>query len=126
MGRSVGALDLQRVWLRRRAFSGRLAALFDSIDLLLIPAQSMASPTQAQMDTLGQDPQGFNRLVRFSAPFNMSGSPTITLPGGFTPRGLPLGFQLVAAHLNEGLLVRAARAFQRETDWHTRHPAVHA
>lgn len=126
MGHTVSALEQQRIWLRRRAFSGRLAALFDNIDLLLIPAQSMASPTRSQMETLGQDPQGFNRLVRFSAPFNMSGSPTITLPAGFTSRGLPLAVQLVAAHQNEGLLVRAGRAFQRETEWHTRHPAVRA
>ena len=55
----MSALDLQKIWLRRRAFAGRVAALFETIDLLLIPAQSMASPTQAQMETLGVDPEGF-------------------------------------------------------------------
>ena len=124
VGRAVAALDLQKVWLRRRAFAGRLAALFATIDLLLIPAQSMAAPTNAEMNTLGVDPEGFARLVLFSAPFNMSGSPTITLPSGFTPRGLPVAVQLVSAHLGEGLLVRAGRAFQRTTDWHRRRPAV--
>ena len=124
LGRSVSAMDQQKIWLRRRAFSGRVAALFETIDLLLIPAQSMASPTQAQMDTLGVDPEGFARLVKFSAPFNMSGSPTITLPGGFTSQGMPLAVQLVSAHLNEALLVRAGRAFQRETDWHRKHPKL--
>lgn len=126
LGRSVSALEQQKIWLRRRAFSGQVAALFQSVDLLLIPAQSMASPTQVQMDTLGVDPEGFARLVKFSAPFNMSGSPTITLPGGFTPRGMPVAVQLVSAHLNEALLVRAGRAFQRETDWHRKHPALPA
>ena len=124
LGRSVSVMDQQKIWLRRRAFSGRVAALFETIDLLLIPAQSMASPTQAQMDTLGVDPEGFARLVKFSAPFNMSGSPTITLPGGFTPQGMPLAVQLVSAHLNEALLVRAGRAFQRETNWHRKHPKL--
>ena len=124
LGRSVSAMDQQKIWLRRRAFSGRVAALFDTIDLLLIPAQSMASPTRAQMKTLGVDPEGFARLVKFSAPFNMSGSPTITLPGGFTPAGMPVAVQLVAAHLGEAVLVRAGRAFQRETDWHRRYPAL--
>lgn len=126
LGRSVSALEQQKIWLRRRAFSGQVAALFQTIDLLLIPVQSMASPTQVQMDTLGVDPEGFARLVKFSAPFNMTGSPTITLPGGFTPRGMPVAIQLVSGHLNEALLVRVGRAFQRETDWHRKHPALRA
>ena len=124
VGRSVSALDLQKVWLRRRAFSGRLAALFETIDLLLIPAQAMAAPTNAEMATLGVDPDSFARLVKFSAPFNMSGSPTITLPSGFTRNGAPVAIQLVGRHLAEATLVRAGRAFQRETDWHRRHPTI--
>jgi amidase len=123
-GRAIGAMELQKVWLRRRAFAGRVAALFETIDLLLIPGQPMASLTNAEMATLGTDPASFARLVRFSAPFNMSGSPTITLPAGFTQRGTPVAVQLVSAHLGEALLVRAGRAFQRLTDWHRRHPVL--
>ncbi len=124
LGRSVSGIDLQKIWLRRRAFAGRVTALFEAIDLLLIPAQPLASPTRKQMDELGVDPAGFARLVRFTAPFNMSGHPAITLPAGFTPQGLPVAVQLVAARLNEALLVRAGMAFQRETDWHCRHPKL--
>ena len=62
--------------------------------------------------------------MRFTAPFNMSGRPTITLPVGFTREGLPLGVQLVGPHLREDLLVRAGRAFQNATDWHARRPPV--
>ena len=124
MGRAVKPLDVQKVWLRRRRFTGRLAALFETIDLLLIPAQPTASPTVAEMAALGSDPDGFDRLVKFTAPFDASGSPTITLPAGFTRQGTPVALQLVARHLDEALLVRAGRAFQRETDWHRRHPAL--
>lgn len=124
LGRSVNALDLQKVWLRRRAFAGRVTALFETIDLLLIPAQPMASPTRAQMDVLGVDPEGFAKLVRFTAPFDMSGHPTITLPAGLTRQGMPVAIQLVAARLNEALLVRAGMAFQRQTDWHKRRPTL--
>ena len=124
MGREVKAMDLQEVWKRRRRFAGRIAAMFEAIDLLLIPAQPMASPTVAEMATLGQDPNAFEVLVKFTAPFNSTGSPTITFPAGFTKQGTPVALQLVARHLDEALLVRAARAFQRETDWHRRHPAL--
>ena len=114
MGREMKALDLQEVWKRRRRFTGRVAALFETIDLLLMPAQPIASPTKAQMETLGQDPNAFEVLVKFTAPFNTTGSPTITFPAGFTRQGTPVAMQLVARHLDEALLVRAGRALQRE------------
>lgn len=124
LGRSVSGMDMQKVWLRRREFAGSVTELFESIDLLLIPAQPMASPTRAQMDALGVDPEGFARLVRFTAPFDMSGHPTITLPAGFTRQGTPVAVQLAAGRLQEGRLVRAGMAFQRQTDWHQRHPVM--
>jgi amidase len=54
----------------------------------------------------------------------MSGSPTITIPGGFDERGMPIGFQLVGRHLDEALLIRAAHAFLGATDFHRRHPKL--
>ena len=122
LGCGTSGPDLQKVWLRRRDFAGRLTALMETIDLLLIPAQPMASPTVAQMAALGSDPAGFARLVRFTAPFDMSGHPTITLPAGFTRQGTPVAIQLVAARLEEARLVRAGMAFQRVTHWHRGRP----
>ena len=54
----------------------------------------------------------------------MTGSPTITLPGGFAANGGPVAFQFVGRHFDEAALVRAGDAFQRVTDWHKRHPAL--
>jgi amidase len=118
----VSARDYQKILLRRRDFAGRLAALFQTIDLLVIPAQYIASPTLERMATLGQDPAALLALMRFTSPFDMSGSPTITLPCGFTPKRTPIALQLVSRHFEEDLLVRAGRAYQRGTDWHARHP----
>ena len=72
------------------------------------------------MANLGTDAEFLAGMLRFTAPFNMSGNPTITLPGGFTPQGMPVGFQFAAAHDAEALLLRAGHAYQQETDWHTR------
>ena len=63
-------------------------------------------------------------LLRFTCPFDMTGSPTVTLPGGFAPNGGPVAFQFVGRHFDEASLVRAGDAFQRVTDWHKRHPAI--
>jgi amidase len=122
--RGVSAAAYQKILLRRHDFSGRLAALFQGIDLLIIPAQFIPSPTMARMATLGQDPAALLALMRFTSPFDMSGSPTITLPCGFTPQETPIAFQLVARHWDEALLIRAGRAYQRETDWHRQHPKL--
>jgi len=62
--------------------------------------------------------------VRFTVSFDLTGSPTITLPCGVSADGLPLGFQLVGPHLSEDLLCRAGHAFQQATDWHQRHPEL--
>jgi amidase len=62
--------------------------------------------------------------MRFTSPFDMSGSPTITLPCGFTDVGTPVAFQLVSRHMEEELLVSAGAAFQRETRWHREHPRL--
>ncbi len=117
-------MDYQKIILRRKNFSGRVAALFRTIDLLLVPAQGFASPTLATMATLGEDAALLASLLSFTCPFDMTGSPTITLPCGFTEAGTPIAFQFVGAHLAEELLCRAGYAFQQATDWHKRHPAL--
>ena len=66
------------------------------------------------------------RILRFTAPFDFSGSPTITLPNGIDTAGLPLSMQLVGRHCGEDLLCRAGFAFQSVTDWHTRRPPLAA
>jgi len=125
-GWSLSGIDYQKIILRRAGFRGSVAALFQDIDLLLVPAQSVASPTIAQFASFGDDAGFLNGLVRYTMPFNMTGSPTITLPCGFTDAGTPLAFQLVGRHLEEDLLVRAGYAWQTATDWHRKHPALDA
>jgi len=124
LGRGLSGTDYQKIVLRRIAFSGQVAALFRTVDLLLLPAQGFASPTLAKMATLGEDAALMAALLSFTSPFDMSGSPTLTLPCGFTEAGTPVAFQFVGAHLAEELLCQAGHAFQEATDWHKRHPAL--
>ena len=123
-GRTVTALDLMNHHHARLAFSGALATLFADVDLLLIPTQPLADFTLAEEVELFTQPDELAAFLRFATPFDMSGSPTLTLPGGFTAKGLPLSFQLVGRHLDEALLVQAGHAYQQATDWHRRHPKL--
>ncbi|GAB0117148.1 amidase [Acidisoma sp. 7E03] len=122
LGRSVSGMEYQRIVLNREDLRGRVNALMTEIDLLLVPPQGFAAPSLATMGALGTDERLMNSLLAFTCPFDMTGHPTITLPGGFTPEGLPVGFQFVAAHGAEGLLCQAGHAFQQKTEWHKRHP----
>ncbi|MFR9749784.1 amidase [Nocardia sp. 004] len=121
-GHTVSGMDIARIESERRIFTGKLAALFDDIDLLLVPVLRYADLTLERFSALLFDPDELPNVLRFLVPFNFSGSPTITLPGGFDKSGVPIGFQLVARHLDEQLLVRVGRAYQSATDWHLRRP----
>jgi amidase len=123
-GRTVSAVELMKAHHERLAFTGALATLFTEIDLLLIPTQPLANFTVAQERQLFSTSEGLTGFLRFATPFDMSGNPTLTLPGGFTAEGLPLSFQLVGRHIDESLLVRAGHAYQQATDWHRRHPRL--
>ena len=123
-GRRVGVLELMQIHHARLAFQGQLRKLFQTVDLILLPVHPFGNPSAAQLDAVFNRPGGIDDVLRFTAPFDMSGSPTITLPGGFDAKGLPIGFQLIGRHLDEALLVRAGHAFQSTTDWHRRHPSL--
>jgi len=123
-GRALSGLDYHKVILRRMAFRGRMRTLFNEIDLLLAPIQPFAPLSLKTMGTMGVQPKLIARLQAYTAPFNMTGQPTLTLPGGLSADGLPIAFQLVATELGEATLIRAGAAYQRATDSHRRHPAL--
>ena len=64
------------------------------------------------------------KLTRFTAPFNLTGLPALSVPCGFTDDGLPIGLQLVAKHWDETRLLQAGQAYETATEWHARRPLV--
>ena len=122
VGHRISALDYQPIRLRRMELRGRFEHLFQTIDALLLPVQPFAPLTLNLVSTLGTQPHLILKLQRFTAPFDLTGHPTVTFPGGFNEHELPIGLQL--AGRDETKLIRAAARFQRETLWHRRHPLV--
>ncbi len=123
-GLRVTGAEYARVQAAREVFRGRLAAVFEEVDLLLCPSTPAPPPPLAVIDQMLESAGDSSSFLRFTGPFNFSGSPTISVPCGFTDGGLPLSLQLVARDLEEELLCRAGHAYERATDWHTRHPSV--
>jgi aspartyl-tRNA(Asn)/glutamyl-tRNA(Gln) amidotransferase subunit A len=62
----------------------------------------------------------------FTIPADMAGVPAVSVPCGFTASGLPIGLQLIGKALDEVTVLRAARAYERATPWHTRRPELAA
>ncbi len=118
----VSATDLGKAQIARGRFRGEVAAAFEDIDALLIPV--MKDPTPSAAAWIEMVKGDIAHLLRYSAEFNFTGMPAITLNGGFDKRGAPIGFQLVGKHLSEPLLLRAGHAFQSITDFHARHPTL--
>jgi amidase len=108
----------------RLKWAGRLRGVFEHIDVLACPSAFMTAPPLELIDPLAPFTPAIAPFMRFTAPFNFSGSPTLSVPCGFTPDGLPHSLQLVGRHGAEALLCRVGHVYEQATDWHRRRPEL--
>jgi aspartyl-tRNA(Asn)/glutamyl-tRNA(Gln) amidotransferase subunit A len=88
-----------------------MARYFTQYDLLLCPTGTVpAHPHNASELTIGNETVGPRHTIRATVPFDLTGSPAISVPFGISPEGLPIGVQLVARHFDELTLLRVAAA----------------
>jgi amidase len=98
-------------------------------DLLLTPTMAEIPPRLGEIDTHEDDLGGYKRCLpsgAFTALFNVTGQPAISLPLHWTEKGIPVGVQLVAPFGREDLLIRVAAQIERAAPWHDRIPPVFA
>jgi aspartyl-tRNA(Asn)/glutamyl-tRNA(Gln) amidotransferase subunit A len=110
-----------RILLRRR-----LLTAFERFDLLATPTTAIAAPGISEESVMirGQDISTREALLRITRIFSTVGLPAISIPCGFTGSGLPVGLQLVARPFAEKVLLGAAHAYQKSTEWHFRLPEL--
>jgi amidase len=118
------AADYARMHDVRQRWRGELAAVFDGVDVLACPSTFGTPPPAGAIDPHGTFSPAIFPFGRFTFPLNCTGSPTLSLPCGFTGDGLPYSLQLVARHAEEALLCRVGNAYERATPWHERHPSL--
>ena len=123
-GANVSAADY--IHRRRELDEARRAitSVFDSVDLLVTPTIPTPPPIIAD---LKENPDLLRPceilMLRNTRPVNAWGVPAISIPCGFTAKGLPIGLQIIGPHWREDLVLQLAYAYEQATGWHTRHPA---
>ena len=127
IGDQTTADDLLRAGAARRRTITLLDSAFEAADYLLLPGMGSRVPPLAMLAVEPNvPPEAFAAATAFSAPFNFSGHPTLSLPNGLDADGLPLGVQLVARPFDEAGLLRVGHASELTSPRLARPPAARA
>jgi aspartyl-tRNA(Asn)/glutamyl-tRNA(Gln) amidotransferase subunit A len=108
----------------RKKLLAEFDAAFQNVDAIVAPTAPVPAPligaesVQIEGEQVGVRPA----IVGHSRPANFTGLPAISVPCGFTSAGLPVGLQLIGRAFDEAILLRIAFSYEREQDWHSRHP----
>jgi amidase len=119
-------------YLGSRAWFGmwarRMADWWNDHDVLVTPTVGAPPPELGWFTAAGPAEEGTRiaSFIPYTAQFNMTGQPAVSLPLHWTPGGLPVGVQLVAAYGREDLLIRVASQLEQAAPWSDQHPPVHA
>lgn len=93
---------------------------FKKVDVILTPV----APTPAfKIGEKTDDPLTMYLSDIFTIPCNLAGVPGISVPGGFSSGKLPIGIQFLGNYFQDGLLMRVANAYLKETKWHEKKPS---
>jgi len=109
-----------------QALARGLVAFFAGYDLLLTPALAERPLAIGECHGYGEDPMAdlarSGRFTPFTALFNVTGQPAITVPIGFGEDGLPTSVQIVGKPLGEDTLLQIAGQIEAARPWAQHRP----
>jgi amidase len=130
LGRACPASQYVAAIQSLERFARRMASWWEGgFELLLTSTLGEPPPHLGELRPPPDNPLGTDRalaLIPFTAQFNVTGQPAISLPLHWNADGLPIGVQLVAAYGREDLLFRIAAQLEEARPWRDRRPPVHA
>ena len=137
MGAAVKAADYANAIQYRRELSTKYRAVLSTVDAFVYPAViGRAHPItkQAQYGSMAEVNGARDKFANsykpalganvYTYPADLSGTPTLTLPVGFSSEGLPLSMQIAGQALSEPTLCRIGHAYEEATGWYKKHPSV--
>ncbi len=117
-GAHFHAADYAEALRQMNLLRRQISQVFADVDVLVTP--TMVSTAESFAES-----RNFQRFgLRNTSPFDAYGVPVITVPCGFSAAGLPIGLQIGGAPFAEPTVLALARAYERDTEWHTRHPKL--
>ena len=107
------------------ALRAQTVAALDGIDALLCPTVMVPPvPVADAMASTAAYAERNLQVLRNTSIGNILGLCGLSVPCGFTTRGLPLGLMIYGKPFDEARVLRVGHAYQQATDWHRRHPAL--
>ncbi|MDA0635196.1 amidase [Nonomuraea sp. MCN248] len=126
-GRRVTGADLARAERARSGLYQRMAAFFDTYDVLIAPV-SQVPPFPAHEPYVrvvdGVELPDYLAWMRSAYWISVLHAPAASVPAGFTPSGLPVGVQIVGRPFADARVLRVARAFEQATGHASRRPPL--
>ena len=119
LGGLFGSGDYVLAQQARSRVRREFAEVMQRVDLIGCPTMLGPAPV---FDTF--DPSSVVLGRSFTAPFNETGMPGISVPCGFTESGLPLGLQLGGRPFEEETVIRAAYTYQQHAGWYKQRPGI--
>jgi amidase len=124
-GLALSARDAMEGMFALRLFSRRFVAATAGYDVLLAPVCTMTPRPLDWFDADGDGAEDFERQKRyaaFTALFNVTGQPAVSVPLYWTPDGLPVGTMLVGRPADEATLLALSAQLEAARPWADRHP----
>jgi len=112
-GADIPAADYAEARYELSLLRKEIANVFEEVDLLVMPTKRVL-PGRIHEDVDNPNP------IRNTLPFNLYGTPAISVPCGFSREGWPIGLQISGPRLGEVDVLTLAHAYEQATEWHNR------
>ena len=125
----VGELLLATHYLQAQRYRSLLRSefidAFKRVDVFVCPTLPFTATRIGEMKVViepGQEEEMLSAIMQFTGVPSLTGLPSLNVPCGFDPDGMPIGMQIIGRPFDEATLFRAGMAYQSATDFHRREP----
>ena len=119
VGGLLNASDYVQAQHVRQTMKKETAEVMRRVDVLVTPTM-----TQPAARFEGYDANSTIKGPSFTAPFNITGLPAMSVPAGFTAAGLPVGIQIAGKPFDEPTVLRVGHTYERHARWYERRPPI--
>ena len=125
-GALLSASDYLKAQRARSEFNKQVNETLQQFDVLLSPTIAVGAPRIDEKTVLVDEAEhpALALMPRLTRPHNICGIPTISIPCGFTGKGMPIGLQLAGRAFAEKDIIQAAYAYENATNWSTVRPQL--